>query len=1137
MYWENNAEDSKKETLCDYTRSKPAEEAHTHEYVRPKPAEEAHLDECMWSDSDEELCSDDYMWSDSDEETCSEESQEIKRTLSYKNLKELSDQRPYSEFHGPSGIPRFFKRYLNHVDPNWEDQREDAAPTATNHLECKQSKTPLRQEDIATQKVGERQERLDSKQVNTQHSKTPSVPSNSPTGSGCGSQPPEDGSDSEEESDNLEETSTSEATKKRTNTLHNQDEKLPSENIPLTIKKCTMEETLHALLRIKTPTKLTYQWYYHPLEGRTLKSHTTTLEEHERISVVAENRLLTSEYILKQKIHEIQRLISVQKKKLQDLSDPRTVREPEPNRQVEYLADEISHFYYSKNINWISGRDAYALNPPRKYTNYTKRYLRGAHQSSNDWQDKSRQVSSPYLLLNPRLLTISDTQAEGLYPKDRVDLEDLPVCTILHKDYRQHQRQLHLTEGTYTKTKTRHDRLLKAQLQKAQSATSLYEVYKLKCQNDTRLLTIAKIIKRLKNRDIEKTNQTARCLKNTKYNTKNSTQKFSLKTKNTHKRTPPHHPTKITNEATARYWRNVKKLKITGRVVSRIYRNRRKQITRKALKGAEPLYVFCKTIKNTQEDLPTQDRTLPEIEHFLFKKKNLRTGDAQNVVLSWRNLTDNRLVWQLPQSIIWKEVSRRGIIWREHHPRYLKLENNLPITKASFAKALEQINSLTQRVVQEETERLYLLEDGLRAIVKYFTLFRSYRQLSEQFGIINIAKYPEPLFADSNHQTKPITANTLEEDEDLEMLRIVNHLIYSTLKINERVIPVTNPTPESNAAILRALREDEPLFLSALPPRDWYCSALGDQIDQEEYDWIMHETQPLYHYLMKVPSIRKNLYEIKLMQVCRNWPPSEKFDLYHNQQGAIGISPGRSPDQKHHQPPISKISKQQELLLIRHWTLKSTKNFFGNTKNLIMWRRAGIIDSPTTSHAKTARTSQAKPRRYVPPKYMKRRWIYPLRDNQIVVLKLVMKLRPNRSFNVSSFFSGYAKRVHEYGGKGGTIKKSKRRTETNLIGKVTNVYVPTIDFATNLIVTMRYNKNYVYCYFLIKGLNNLTYHNLTPLNALLSQWPGGLVLLQLNINFWLHRPYRNTYRCIKKFKRKVRIGKRVIRDKRLWRET
>ena len=98
-----------------------------------------------------------------------------------------------------------------------------------------------------------------------------------------------------------------------------------------------------------------------------------------------------------------------------------------------------------------------------------------------------------------------------------------------------------------------------------------------------------------------------------------------------------------------------------------------------------------------------------------------------------------------------------------------------------------------------------------------------------------------------------------------------------------------------------------------------------------------------------------------------------------------------------------------------------------------------------------------------------------------------MRLRPNRSFNISSFLLGNEKRLHEHGGKGGLIKKSKRRAESNLMSKVANVYVPTTDFASTLIRSLNYNAKHLYCYFLMVGLNNVTYHNLALIDAMVSQ--------------------------------------------------
>ena len=105
----------------------------------------------------------------------------------------------------------------------------------------------------------------------------------------------------------------------------------------------------------------------------------------------------------------------------------------------------------------------------------------------------------------------------------------------------------------------------------------------------------------------------------------------------------------------------------------------------------------------------------------------------------------------------------------------------------------------------------------------------------------------------------------------------------------------------------------------------------------------------------------------------------------------------------------------------------------------------------------------------------------------LVFLKLIMRLRPNKSFNISSFLLGNEKRLHEHGGKGGRVKKSKRRAEANLISKVANVYLPTVEFTENLMHALGLLAKNVYCYFLVFGLNNVTYHNLNSLNALLSQ--------------------------------------------------
>lgn len=151
------------------------------------------------------------------------------------------------------------------------------------------------------------------------------------------------------------------------------------------------------------------------------------------------------------------------------------------------------------------------------------------------------------------------------------------------------------------------------------------------------------------------------------------------------------------------------------------------------------------------------------------------------------------------------------------------------------------------------------------------------------------------------------------------------------------------------------------------------------------------------------------------------------------------------------------------------------------------------------------------------------------------MFRLKFKLRANKSFDLSSFLVGNENRVFEHGGKGGVVKKSARRTAFNYLEKISAVYLRTTDFVNKFLEFTGVRNSRLVLFVNLKGLNHITYSNIQYIDILTSWWVSENILVGLEFLFSNPSSFRGKYRCIKKFKRKLRIGKRVMTDKSLWR--
>ena len=181
----------------------------------------------------------------------------------------------------------------------------------------------------------------------------------------------------------------------------------------------------------------------------------------------------------------------------------------------------------------------------------------------------------------------------------------------------------------------------------------------------------------------------------------------------------------------------------------------------------------------------------------------------------------------------------------------IKLGGFIP-ERSSFAKqikALEKEIATAKRekwrsrreLIAAETWKHDKLTRVKKKVENYHLLFQNYRQVRDM-------------------------SELKQTDEYLTKIREYQKIIYLGLELNERCLPVANPTEEVNVEILSELQGE-----GTQDTRSWKnWPTQAERYDPREFHWIMHPSQPMYEYLMKVPSISLNHTENKIKQMANN---------------------------------------------------------------------------------------------------------------------------------------------------------------------------------------------------------------------------------------------------------------------------